>query len=373
MDRGIYKQSEGVYFLVVSTGKDPATGKYKQKWERHVGSLTTARDRRRKLLGEVEEGHHKAASGTVSELFDLWLADLERLQKAPKTIRGYRADADFYWRPAVGDMIVAKVTSKDLRKVLNDMADRQLSPETIRHVRACISGAFTWAKANDWISLDPTKGKALPIPAKQATRPLVPTPQEVVALLKAAADSVRPEFARVIWLAAVTGARSSEIRALRLSDFDLENGRMGVERALSSEKVWTTKNRQIRDVSLDQQTVDVVLTQIDFMEQRHEGPLPADAYLFSDDPAGQRPWREEQITKFFSELADNTEGVRDEITFKHLRKFMSTYGRELGFTGEAVADRAGHDPAVAERHYRGKVQSERDKELSTKLAELLTP
>lgn len=371
VDRGIYKVGEGVFELVVSTGLDPLTGKYRQKWKRHHGTLTSARDARRKLLAEVEEGKHVGTSGTVSELFDLWLADLERLGRAPKTLKGYRDDARMYWRPAIGEMVVSKVELRHLRGVLDGLMDRGLSRETIRHVRACVSGAFTWAMTEGWINRDPSK--ALKIPMAVNTRPLVPTPLEVQLLLAAARASTRPEFERVIWLGAITGARNSEIRGLRRSDFDLADGIMGVERALSAEQVWTTKNRQIRDVALDQQTVNVVHDQIEWMEDAiGGGTLPPDAYLFSDN-GGKKPWREEHITKFFSKLADDTAGVRDELTFKHLRKFMSTYGRELGFTGEAVADRAGHDPAVAEKHYRGRVESARDMELSTGLAGLLSP
>lgn len=382
VDRGIYQVGTNVYEIVISAGVDPKTGKYRQVWRRHHGNLTSARTARRKLLDEAAAGQHSVTAATVNELFDAWLADRERLGRAPKTIRGYRDDARFYWRPALGEKAVAKVQLRDLRSVLDELVDRGLSSETIRHVRACVSGAFSWAMREEWITRDPTK--LLEIPASTAKRPIVPTPEEVVTLLKAAkASPIRPEFERVIWLAAVTGARNSEIRALRVSDFDLQNGRMGVERALSAEEMWTTKNRQIRDVAIDQQTVDVILDQIAFMEQRAERSLPPDAYLFSDDLLGREPWREEQITKFFSKLADDIgrpddapetwAGPLSHLTFKHLRKFMSTYGRELGFTGEAVADRAGHDPAVAERHYRGKVKSDRDLELSAGLAALLSP
>ena len=55
---------------------------------------------------------------------------------------------------------------------------------------------------------------------------------------------------------------------------------------------------------------------------------------------------------------------------KSLRAFMDTYGQELGFTLTQVAMRAGHDPAVASRHYTAKV-SETDQQIAEALSELL--
>ena len=49
---------------------------------------------------------------------------------------------------------------------------------------------------------------------------------------------------------------------------------------------------------------------------------------------------------------------------------MDTYGQELGFTQTQVAMRAGHDPAVASRHYTAKV-TETDQRIAKGLSGLL--
>lgn len=381
VDRGIYKVgpcsclkvkgSHHVYDVVVSTGQDRITGKYRQVWKRHHGNLTSAREFRRKQLSEAVQKAQEGSQATLNELFDLWLRKLERLGRAPKTIHGYSADADTYWRPTLGKVRVTKITLHDLDVILGKLTDRGLSPATVDHVHACISGAFSEAMRQQWITVDPTK--LIQTPSLHNRRPIVPLPEDVLTLLRAAAVSDRPEMERVIWLAAITGARNSEIRGLRLTDFDLEQGRMGIERAISAEKVWTTKNRKIRDVALDDITVTVIEEQVRFMAMRAQADratLAEDAYLFSDDLAGRKHWREDFVTKWFSKLADDA-GV-GQYTFKHLRKFMDTYGQELGFTDAQVASRAGHDPSVARKHYTGAVAAT-DMRLSTALAALLTP
>jgi integrase len=175
----------------------------------------------------------------------------------------------------------------------------------------------------------------------------------------------------VIWLAAITGARNSEIRGLRVSDFDPEAGWLGIERAISAGKVWTTKNRRYRDNALDDMTAAVVAAQIEWMAARaHQAGtrLSPDAYLFSDHPTGHDHWAEERITRYFGRLTERT-GL-SHLKFRYLRKFMDTYGQELGFTTEQVAARAGHDPTVARRYYTGTAAAT-DRRLSAALASAL--
>ena len=94
-----------------------------------------------------------------------------------------------------------------------------------------------------------------------------------------------------------------------------------------------------------------------------------DAFVFSDAIDGRVPWKPDAVTQDFGRLRSRA-GVRDEIKFKHLRKFMETYGQDLGFSLAQVALRAGHDPAVAGRFYTGRV-AESDHALAAAIEGLL--
>ena len=61
----------------------------------------------------------------------------------------------------------------------------------------------------------------------------------------------------------------------------------------------------------------------------------------------------------------------EHLEFKGLRRFMDTYGQELGFSLAQVSMRAGHDPAVAAKHYTGRVQQS-DRDLADAIGELVT-
>jgi hypothetical protein len=47
VDRGIYQLGPGLFELAVSAGKDPATGRYRQVFRRHRGTL---RGKRREVV-----------------------------------------------------------------------------------------------------------------------------------------------------------------------------------------------------------------------------------------------------------------------------------------------------------------------------------
>ncbi len=49
---------------------------------------------------------------------------------------------------------------------------------------------------------------------------------------------------------------------------------------------------------------------------------------------------------------------------------MDTYGQELGFLLAQASIRSGHDPAVAWKHYTGRV-TESDRELAAAMSKLL--
>jgi len=65
-------------------------------------------------------------------------------------------------------------------------------------------------------------------------------------------------------------------------------------------------------------------------------------------------------------------GHRWDPACHDLRRFMETYGQELGYSVAQVAMRAGHDPSVAARHYSGRMH-ETDRQLAAAVATLLIP
>ena len=90
--------------------------------------------------------------------------------------------------------------------------------------------------------------------------------------------------------------------------------------------------------------------------------------MFSDDIRGAVPWKPDAVSQYFGRL--RTRAGLTHLDFHDLRRFMETYGQEMGYSVAQVAMRAGHDPSVAARHYSGRVV-QTDRELAQAVASLL--
>lgn len=377
-ERGIRELSPGVWEVNVSAGVDafrstPDAKQYRRVYKRVRGTLTDARNERIALQAEVHQGRYGGTDATVDELLDAWLRELEREGKAPKTIGSYKNYAASHIRPIFGSMKVRTVTARMISDHLAALTERGLAPNTVRLVHATFSAAYSQAARWEWVdkAKDPTK--LVRAPSLTNKRPTIPTVEEVSKLLNAAKESPRPEMAAAIWLSATTGVRRGELCALRISDFDLERGRMGIERAISDREVWTTKNRRWREVALDIASLAVVEAQIASAQARafeNHTELGPDAYLFSDHSRGLTPWNPHLVTDTFRRLTKDL-GLT-HLTFHTLRKFMESRALDAGFSVAEVAHRAGHDPAVLMKFYAGGVD-ESGKKLAEAVASLLAP
>ncbi|MEM8924172.1 MAG: tyrosine-type recombinase/integrase [Actinomycetota bacterium] len=327
------------------------------------------------MLDDAHKGRYQGANATVDELVPQWLKELERKGRSPRTIDEYERRYNHDIRPTLGKVKVTKVTTKMLTDLYGAHQDRGLAPSSVRKIHATISSMMSQACRWGWRENNPAEW-ADP-PELEDTLPTVPTPVEVRNLIDAARKSQRPEHADVLYLAATTGARRGEICALRRSHVDPRERTLTVARNIvkrDGQKIdKTTKNRRRRVIALDDRSLKLLTDRAanaSALADEYEVPLDPDPYLFAVDLAAAEPWDPDTISQFFGRLR-----VRvgyEHLEFKGLRAFMDTYGQELGFSRSQVAIRAGHDPAVAARHYTGKVP-EADRRLADSMADLLMP
>ena len=374
---GMRERAPGVWELVVQNGVDPVTGKRLQISRTFRGTLREAKKARAELIVEASKGKHSGTRATVDELFVDWIVELKRKGRSPNTIDGYEKVYARNIKPTLGNTLVTKVTTKMLSQLYGAHQDRGLSPRSVYQIHACLSSMFTQACRWGWRDSNPAQW-ADP-PSIPDTVPVVPTPEEVRALIAEAERSRRPEHARAILIAATTGVRRAELCGLRRwRGLDLERGLMRVTESVTALKgrpieEIPTKNRRIRTVALDDLTIATLRKQIEVVEERARFAgveLVDDPYVFTDSADGSEPWKPTLITRNFQRLRARV-GL-DHLDFHDLRKFMETYGQEMGFSITQVAVRAGHNPAVAAKHYSGRV-SETDRALANAIASLLAP
>lgn len=313
----------------------------------------------------------------MDDLFREWLVELERKNRKPSTIYNYSRRYRHDIQPTMGAVEVRKVTPKMVTDLLAAHQRRGVSASSVSTIHIVLSSMLTQACRWGWRDSNPAYW--VEKPAVDAKVPIVPTPDDVRELIEAAQASRRPEYARFFLLSATTGLRRGEMCGMRFADLDRSTGvltaRTGITVIPGRPRIeGSNKNRQIRALALGPRSVELVDTQQALMAQRADEcgtKLAVDAFVFSEAPDGSVPWRPDSPTQYFTRLRNRT-SVRSEVKLKHLRKFMETYGQDLGFSLAQVALRAGHDPAVAARYYTGRLD-ESDHALTAAIETLLHP
>lgn len=374
-DKGMRERSPGVWEIYAQAGKDPVTGKYRQVSKVFTGGLREARAACAEFLVEVGKGRHTGTSAKLDDLCAEWLIELKRLDRSPSTIHNYQKHYRHDIAPTLGRTPVVKVTTKMLTDLYGKHQARGLAPATVYQIHATVSAMMTQACMWGWRESNPARYARTPSIPNEVR--VVPTPEEVSDLIRMAKLSRRPEYAKVIFLAATSGMRRGEICAMRLSrnvDWDgqvFEVNRNLIQLNGQPLQEALTKNRRARTVAAGEFSLELMRSHVEWMRWRAAEAgteLIEDAYVFSDAADGRTPWKPDTVTQYFGRLRDRL-GF-DHLEFRTLRRFMDTYGQELGFSLAQVALRAGHDPAVAAKHYTGRV-SESDRALADALSSLL--
>ena len=138
-------------------------------------------------------------------------------------------------------------------------ACKPLALSSVRQCHAVLSGALSAAKRWGWITVNPLD--AAQRPRMPAPQPDPPSPEEAAKIVNAAWEQ-DDDWGTFVWLTLVTGARRGELLALVWADLDLVAGVLTIRRNLVSHNGQTivkdTKTHQMRRISLDNATVDIL-------------------------------------------------------------------------------------------------------------------
>jgi integrase len=251
---------------------------------------------------------------------------------------------------------------------------KPLSAATVRQVHAIIRRALQQGIRWGWITTNPA---ALASPPRvRASQLGPPVPADVVKLIGEAA-SADPDFGCFLHLAATTGARRGELCGLRWRDVDLDGGAMTISRnvveAAGSVVVEKdTKTHAARRIALDPDSVEMLRAQYERMATRSKATsarLGDDAHVFSADPAGERPWAPNDVTKRFIRIRKRV-GL-DGVRLHDLRHFAATRLLAAGVPVRTVSGRLGHANAATTLGVYAHFVEESDRDAAATLGALL--
>jgi integrase len=358
--------------LRVYLGVDPDTR------QRRYATRTVHGTRRAASAALVElvetTAYSRLRAGTVGELLERWMSAAAPAWSA-STVRETRSLMRCHLLPHLGHVPVAKLTAADIDDVYAYLLrrggrdGRPLSTGTVHRVHVVLHRALTQAVRWEWVWLNPAALASPPRVEPPEIRP--PSVEQVRRLL----DVVRAEdidFFTYLHLAVMTGARRSQLLALRWSDVDFHHAAIGFCRALvdgpTGPVLRPTKNRRTYRVALDPTSVELLLAHRDRAAIRSEGVV--DGFVFSRD-AGRHPWRPNWVTKRF--IADRRRAGLAAFRLHDLRHFMATTMLAAGVPVPVVSERLCHARTSTTVNIYAHAMPGGDRDAVNLLAELLTP
>jgi integrase len=285
-----------------------------------------AHDRAREIVRE-----HVAATDsplTFRELSGDYLRWLEHVRGAkPSTLQDHRFTLaeprdgkNGRVMAALGDRPATEVTTREIAALLDALADSGVTPRTVNQRRATLLAIFNYGRKHAGLRGNPVEGTDKRREPQRAPLDTY-TATEVEALASAMED---PQDGELVRVAAYTGLRFGELRALRWRD--VGNGVLTVSRALSAGVESGTKGGRVRHVPL----VPQAAAALDRLRQRGDFSAP-DERVFCNWLG--RPLEPSALRRRFKHARDAT-GLRP----LRLHDLRHTYGSLLAAAGVPVTD-----------------------------------
>lgn len=235
----IRERSPGHFAIVIDAGRDPSTGKRRQKWISFRGTKRAAQVECAKRIAQLERGSFVLddAKLTLSEFIERFERDWLPVNVSARTAQRY-SELLAHARRRIGSHSLRKLQPGHLRELyatlLREGRGKQgHCPRTVGHVHRalhrCLGVAVEWTAVERNVASDVSPPR---VPSAEID---ILSPAEAQRVLeKLRGKSIYP----IASLALATGMRRNELLALRWSDVDLDRGRLRVEQALEYTKQY---------------------------------------------------------------------------------------------------------------------------------------
>jgi len=346
----IRQRSKGSWTLFVDLGRDPETGKRKQKLLTVRGTKKDAERELRAVLARIEGGVYvKPTKLTVGEYLKQWLQDYAKVNTGPRTYEGYAGIVHAHLIPALGSIPLVALQPQHIQTYYSKALQfgrkdgkGGLSAETIRHDHRVLFEVLRHAVKQGVLIRNVAEAVDPPRPEYKEMATL--GPEGVNKLL----DAIRgTPYYDLFYTAIYTGLRRSELLALRWRYIDLELATLSVVETIHQLRngeyvVRQPKSKRGRRLIALSPSLAILLREHKAKQELDRmllgKPLLPNDLVFSN-PDGT-PLRPNSITRRFKKLADSIgfNGVR----LHDLRHTHATLMLQQGIHPKIVSERLGH-------------------------------
>jgi integrase len=251
---------------------------------------------------------------TFAVAAERWLHYIEHDRRRKRsTVHGYRQCVDTDLVPVFGEHRLDEITSREVDRFREALLSRGLSARSVNRIVSQLRSMFTWFADDNVYGL--TVNPAAKIRRQPQTRSgdfAVLSVAEVGALARAAESE---QDAALFTVAAFTGLRLGELRALRWRDVDFAGHIVHVRQNFVAGEFTSPKGKRVRSVPL----IDQAAVALDGLSRRER-------FVGDDDlvfPSGVgEPFEASQLRRRFA-VALSAAGLR-HLRFHDLRHSFGT-------------------------------------------------
>lgn len=298
-----------------------------------------------KYVEEVKDSNTKNGNIKFIVFAQKWLNDYARANLRERTIQGYKDYLNLRLVPYFGNMKLSDIELYDIQKFLNSLAS-DLSSETIKKYKNCLSGIFNCAVKWGFLKYNPCIGVTIPKGLNTSVTPVFLDNNEVDHLLFCLKQE-ELKYQIIVRLALQCGMRRSEILGLTWDVIDFNNNTISIIQATSTIKgkgtiISDTKNESSK------RTIFVKEEIIDLIKQLPRNEELIFGYMHNDT-----------VTKWFSKFLKkyNLKHMR----FHDLRHTHATLLIANGIDMKTVSSRLGHSNISTTMNIYTHTLSEKDK------------
>ena len=284
---------------------------------------------------------------TLAQWLDEWLEKHMTGTVRPGTLEGYRKDMDNHVKPYLGEKLLIKLTSDDLRELYQLLLERGrklprqncgpgLAPATVRGIHATLHHALKTAADEGLIPFNP---------AEKVTPPSVPnTPKRVLThdQLEKFLCAIRfdPIWHDFFYTELTTGLRRGELCGLTWEDFDSEAGTLKVRRTIHARKGGELEAGETKTYA-GQRTILLPYSTTQLLKERKTAALTQ--WIFPDPLRPERPVNPSSAYRRLKELLKQA-GL-PSLRFHDLRHTFATHALASGVDAKTLSGILGHTKA----------------------------
>jgi len=257
------RRGRDAWELRVYVGTDPDTRRQRWLTKTVHGSARYAHGQLHELAQEA--GRAKLRAGTLSDLLERWF-EVASPGWAASTASHTRTVIECYLKAHLGHLPVNKIATEDIDDLyayllrLGGEHHQPLAPGSVARVHGVLHRALAQAVRWDWVLVNPVSAATPPRVPPADIRP--PSPAQVAALLEWTRQ-IKPALFCFLSLAACTGARRSQLLAVRWRDVDWDRGALAFTRGLvvgpKGLELRATKTHRTYRVELDPETLGALM------------------------------------------------------------------------------------------------------------------